>query len=78
MKELLTFTEKDFDRPRTRFEEVAATVEEMFDGENPVRTLDVANYVDRPYGTVKTQLHIAGKRGLIKGIPRKGWLPIKN
>ncbi len=29
----------------------------------------------RDYGTVKTQLHIACQRGLLKCVRSKGWLP---
>ncbi|MDM4018506.1 hypothetical protein [Roseiconus lacunae] len=39
---VLEFTEADLDRPLTEPEKVAAMVREMFDGETPVRTIDVA------------------------------------
>ena len=75
MPYVLEFTEADLDRPLTEPEKVAATVREMFDGETPVRTMDVAEKLDRNYGTVKTHLHRAGKLGLLVQVPRKGWLP---
>jgi Mn-dependent DtxR family transcriptional regulator len=61
--------------PKTRPQMMAELVTEMFDGKNPVRTLDVAARLGRHYHTVKTQLHLAGKRGLLRCVPRKGWLP---
>ena len=75
---MLEFTEADFERPLMRYEELALKVKEMFDGENPVRTIDVSSTLGRDYGTVKTQLHIACKRGLLKCVPRKGWLPVRS
>lgn len=74
MQWVLEFTEADLDRPLTEPEKVAATVREMFDGETPVRTMDVAERLGRNYGTVKTHLHRAGKLGLLVQVPRKGWL----
>ncbi|HMO13607.1 MAG TPA: hypothetical protein PKD64_04415 [Pirellulaceae bacterium] len=56
---MLKFTEADFARPLTRNEVLAAKVEEMFDGKNPVRTIEVSKIMGRDYGTVKSQLHIA-------------------
>jgi hypothetical protein len=76
-QKMLEFTEADFERPLTRYEELAAKVEELFDGKNPVRNIDVSKAMGRDYGTVKTQLHIACKRGLLTAVPRKGWLPIR-
>lgn len=74
MPYLLEFTEADLDRPLTEPEKVAETVREMFDGQTPVRTNDVADRLARNYGTVKTHLHRAGKLGLLVQVPRKGWL----
>jgi len=54
---------------------MAALVIEMYDGQTPVRALDVANRLGRDYGTVKTHLYVAGKRGLLRLVRRKGWLP---
>ncbi|WP_436714904.1 hypothetical protein U8335_19100 [Roseiconus lacunae] len=39
---VLEFTEAELERPPSEPEKVAATVREMFDGETPVRTMDVA------------------------------------
>ncbi len=75
MPYVLEFTEADLDRPLTEPEKVAGTVREMFDGETPVRTKDVADRLGRNYGTVKTHLHRAGRVGLLECVPRKGWLP---
>ena len=75
MRNYIEFTEDDFDLPPSEPEKMAAKVIEMFDGQRPVRTLDVASATGRPYETVKTHLHRAGKRGLLKCVPRKGWLP---
>lgn len=74
MQYLLEFTEADLDRPATEPEKMAETVRAMFDGETPVRTMDVAQRLGRNYGTVKTHLHRAGKLGLLVQVPRKGWL----
>lgn len=60
---VLVFTEADLDRSLTETEKVAATVRDMFDGETPVRTMDVAERLGRNYRTVKTHLHRAGKLG---------------
>ncbi len=49
-----------------------------FDGRNPVRTKDVADQLGRDYGTVMTHLHLAGKRGLLKRVNRKGCLLVAN
>jgi len=76
MQYLLEFTEADLDRPLTEPEKVAATVREMFEGGTPVRTMDVAEKLDRNYGTVKTHLHRAGQLGLLDCVPRRGWLPV--
>ena len=75
MPYVLEFTEADLDRPPTEPEKVAGTVREMFDGETPVRTKDVADRLGRNYGTVKTHLHRAGRLGLLQCGPRKGLLP---
>ncbi len=75
MPYVLEFTEADLDRPLTEPEKVAETVREMFDGEMPVRTKDVADLLGRNYGTIKTHLHRAGRLGLLECVPRKGWLP---
>ncbi|GAA4446045.1 hypothetical protein [Novipirellula rosea] len=75
MRYVLEFTEADLDRPPSEPEKVAATVREMFDGETPVRTMDVAEKLGRNYGTVKTHLHRAGQQNLLQCVPRKGWLP---
>jgi len=75
MQYLLEFTDADLDRALTEPEKVTATVREMFDGETPVRTMDVAERLGRNYGTIKTHLHRAGRLGLLDRVPRKGWLP---
>lgn len=46
----------------------------MFDGETPVRTMDVATTLGRNDWTVKTHLHRAGKIGLLVRVSRRGWL----
>lgn len=74
MPYLLEFTEADLDRPLTEPEKMAEMVREMFDGQTPVRTKDVADRLSRNYGTVKTHLHRAGKLGLLLHVPRRGWL----
>lgn len=76
MRYLLEFTDADLDRALTEPEKVAATVRDMFDGEAPVRTMDVAERLGRNYGTVKTHLYRAGQLNLLQCVPRKGWLPI--
>ena len=76
MQYLLEFTEADLERPLTEPEKIAETVREMFDGETPVRTMDVAKRLHRNYGTVKTHLHRAGRLGLLRCEPRKGWQPV--
>lgn len=75
MHNVIEFTEADLDLPKSEPEQFAATVLSMFDGQNPVRTLDVATAVGRNYGTVKTHLHRAARLGLLKRVNRKGWLP---
>ena len=75
MRNVLEFTAADLDLPKTRPQELAAKVLEMFDGTNPVRTIDVARVLGRDYGTVKTQLHVARRAGLLKCMLGKGWLP---
>ncbi|QEF97895.1 hypothetical protein Mal15_19410 [Stieleria maiorica] len=70
---VLEFTEADLDRPLTEPEKVASTMREMFDGKTPVRTKDFADRLGRNYGTV--HLHRAARLGLLKCVPRKGWLP---
>lgn len=67
---MLEFTGADFDRPLTRHEELASKDEEMFGGKNPAQTIEVSKTLGRDYGTVKTQLHIACKRGLLKSVKR--------
>ncbi|TWU04927.1 helix-turn-helix domain-containing protein [Stieleria varia] len=74
MPYLLEFTEADLDRPLTEPEKMAETVRAMFDGKKQVRTMDVAERLGRNYGTVKTNLHRAGKLGLLVQVPRRGWL----
>ncbi|HMO14470.1 MAG TPA: hypothetical protein PKD64_06980 [Pirellulaceae bacterium] len=60
---MLEFTEANLVLPLTRHEELAAKIEDMFDGKNPVQTIDVGKIMGRDYGPVKTQLHIAGRAG---------------
>lgn len=74
---MVEFTEADLERRKTLAEQLAELVCEMFDGVNPVRTKDVAERLGRNYHTVKTHLHLAGKRGLLKRVDRKGWLPVR-
>lgn len=76
MPYLLEFTDADLDRPLTEPEKMAETVQAMFDGETPVRTMDVAERLHRNYGTVKTHLHRAGQLGLLDCVPRRGWRPV--
>lgn len=76
MQYLLEFTDADLQRPLTEPEKMAETVRAMFDGGTPVRTMDVAEKLDRNYGTVKTHLYRAGQLNLLQCVPRKGWLPI--
>ncbi|TWT79465.1 hypothetical protein CA13_08660 [Planctomycetes bacterium CA13] len=73
MKYVLEFTDADLDRPLTEPEKMAEVVREMFDGERPVRTKDVAEKRRRDYVTIKTHLHRAGRLGLLINVPRKGW-----
>lgn len=75
MQYLLEFTDADLDRSLTEPEKMAETVRAMFDGETPVRTMDVAKRLERNYGTVKTHLHRARHLGLLNCVRRRGWLP---
>ena len=52
MQYLLEFTEADLERPFSEPEKLAETVRVMFDGETPVRTMDVAERLQRNYGTL--------------------------
>ena len=74
-RNVIEFTEADLDLPKTQPEQLAEVVCEMFDGKNPVRTLEVAERLGRNYGTIKTHLHRARKLGLLKWLNRRGWLP---
>ena len=76
MSNLLEFTEDDLPRELTQPEVVAAHVREVFDGETPVRIVDVARDLGMDYGTCKTHLHRAAKMGLLKLVMRKGFLPV--
>lgn len=75
MQNVLEFTEADLDLPRTQPEILAEVALAMFDGTSPVRISDVAEATGGNYGTVKTHLHRAARLGLLKHVPRKGWLP---
>jgi len=75
-RNVIEFTEADLGLRKTLPEQYAELVCEIFDGKNPVRTKEVADRLGRHYHTVKTHLHLAGKRGLLKRVDRKGWLPV--
>lgn len=47
MRNVLEFTEADWERPKTLAEEMADLVREMFDGAKPVPTKDVADRLGR-------------------------------
>ncbi|MFV1966619.1 MAG: hypothetical protein ACC628_14435 [Pirellulaceae bacterium] len=78
MHNLIEFTIADLNLPKTQPEILAARVLEMYDGKNPVQTLEVAKATGKNYGTMKTHLHRAARLGLLKCVPRKGWLPPNN
>ena len=78
MHNLIKFTVADLDLPKTQPEILAAKAIEMYDGKKPVQTLEVAKATGKHYHTVKTHLHRAGRLGLLKCVPRKGWLPPSN
>lgn len=48
-QQMLEFTEADFERSLTRYEELAAKVEELFVGKNPVRNIDVSESLGRDW-----------------------------
>ena len=76
MSNLLEFTEDDLPRELLQPEVVAAYVRQVFDGKTPVRIMDVARDLEMDYGTCKTHLHKAAKKGLLKLVLRKGFLPV--
>lgn len=75
MQYSLEFTEDDLPRELSQPEVVAAKVGEMFDGQNPVRIIDVAEALGMNYATCKTHLHRAAKMNLLKLVMRKGFIP---
>lgn len=75
MQYSLEFTADDLPRDLSQPEVVAAKVGEMFDGQNPVRIIDVAEALGMNYGTCKTHLHRAANANLFTLVMRKGFLP---
>jgi len=75
MQYSLEFTEDDLPRELSQPEVVAANVGEMFDGQNPVRIINVAQALGINYGTCKTHLHRAANMKLLTFVMRKGFLP---
>ena len=76
MSNLLEFTEDDLPRELLQPEAVAAHVRQVFDGQTPVRIMDVARDLEMDYGTCKTHIHRAAKPRLLKLLLRKGFLPL--